>query len=326
VRRGGLHRLFPRRTKAVVDAQSPWDSLAGRPAKDPQGDILSRFIARRGQYEYVDSLLSGVHHPHPEEGARFFKHILASKALSRTNWGDMQPISARLISKCLPIFNGAGNRLPTEKIWAPLREAGILAAKEDYDPFSGKAREFDIPESIFARYLSLSHGPRVCLFSGKATRRRIKTRRTTKDGASIQRRITISKQSRFSINGREVASLLGDVLSYWDGATTPVNVSAVKAWLRHSKRHVQNLRARWKAAGGHEGTSLYADYLTAYHWHLNDLSVWDRIRAQGLREPRAGEPLEELGAGDAADAFPREIRVFRPAYELQELSGRLTGL
>jgi hypothetical protein len=321
-------------TKEVVKASSPYDCLTRRRTTEPAGFILDHYLATQAQHDYVEGLLAEVKRAYRrtnvyEQGAHFFKHVLASTILRRERWEAMQPVASVLIQKHLPTFDKEGNREATSLLWEPLARAGLLLVDDEYDPFEGKSREFGVPPAILERFLSLRGGPRVCLFSGRSTRRRMKTKLTARGGKSIKNAIKRSRPDRFRVGGREVASPVAEALSHWKEVYVPVNAACVKSWLRHSKKHVRRLQARWKRAGGREGTPEHRAYLKARGGHTNDLAVWDRICTQSRAAPCPTSPLPSYPSSLWPESplpegqLPGDILVFAPAYEVVELSGRL---
>lgn len=250
------------------------------------------------QLTLIEDLLDGITGPHPEATYTFFVDVLRCQ----TNYGDRYDEGVPYPWDRIAELPDAPRR-GTWRVWVPLEAAGLLEVSEYVpgDPeegLEGRCREYSIPSAVRSTFAELAardgveeKPSRYDAYTGKATSAKHKTSVTDASGHSYKRK----------------SDAVYAHLRHWKKTMCPINLPAYKALLKETLERAQRAREAAETAPHDKALQREAQRLWGYLGTAQNALT--QVQAMGL------EPADDL---------PEGIYQFTPAYEVQELSGRLS--
>lgn len=295
VAHGAISRSDVSTVEGLTSASEPSAQEKGV-AKTPAGDLgLTRFMrVTPRQMRCLSDWLSSLKTPFPLAMRDFFLHVLYCQTRYRHRYEDGVPVPASKIR----MLEDAPRK--TENVWRPLVDRGLLTVRE-YE--EGLCRRFLINHALlflFARAGADDHGAGIKKrldpfggspnrpFSGKRTRSRYKTL-VTRDGS------------------HSWPDLLDQVLRYYRDSRALIDLPAYRAFVDRLEDVAAHARKRARAHPMSRTLEKQAR----------------RAEAAWAHENRILLNIMDLGPVQALD-MPAGIYQYKPAYEPQTISGRLS--
>src|SRR5690625_467567 len=248
--------------------------------------LIRKWPGSKAQGKWVNALFRG----RTEAQRGFFMHVLICRLLRHAGRGPWVPVGYALMHRGLPDCPRE-----TKRVWGPLVDADLIEVDDYYSHRTGESREFTVPARLVHAFLNLGAGEdgetRFDLVTGKRDRRRTAHR-------------TILK----SASENRYPELIDGTLRHFQKVRRHFNRSAIE---RHVSLQYEAATAAYdelSRVGWAEENVEYSIYQKALGRYETDHFAYQLIMQQDL----------QYEDGD--------IWSYAPAYEVQELSGRLTEI